>query len=340
LPHGLPGYVWRGLLARGTLLEARANLLGRFSDLAQSGSTVLRDALSSLHVSATAAAATARSDQATIDQAETHWQARLEELLQLPLGPEERELLDDLRSQPANHAGGDPFRTLYDAIVEHAAKLYGGTWPARTPPLRLFSLEAHPRQGSSDPYALTAQTVGPRSRQAVELQIQAHGLGPATFIVMPVVLVHECVCHVVPLAMDHKPNNESPFAEGFMDWAASYHLRRWLPLLCPLMAKDVYIHETRLATYALPRETGRSSPRTVGRSAAGSLVTQLVNGCGLELPDAETRVAALALNMNISSGSGDARDIVVQEINLGDLTIKDPRLKAVILDKEAADQLF
>ena len=47
----------------------------------------------------------------------------------------------------------------------------------------------------------------------------------AAFAAIPVVLTHECVCHVP--ARQWPPSNESYFAEGFMDWAALYYGQLW-----------------------------------------------------------------------------------------------------------------
>jgi hypothetical protein len=335
MPYRLPTATWRGLLCRVALLQARADRLGAFSDLVRNDSTAVRGVLGDLHLSATRAGQAA-SDPAAIIAAEQDWQTKLEQALQTPgLTSDETNLLRDLISRPTTGAPVDPFDALYQGVAKHTAELYGGAW-LDTPELSVLPLAAHPRQ-PPDPYALTAETKRTPSGVVVELLIRPDGLGPATFLTIPMVLTHECVCHVVQLSAGAPVNNQSPFAEGLMDWLSGYHLRRWLPLLCPGMAASAIVHAGLLSAAAVPPGHRRYSPRLVGWTAANELVSQLMN---LGVPAAETLVASLALRMNLSRGSGDERDAVVRRIELQRLTIADPTLRSVVLEEADADMLF
>jgi hypothetical protein len=338
MSYRLPTATWRGLLCRAALLQARAERLGAFSALVRSGSTVVRSVLDGLHLSATRAGQAA-SDGAAITAAEQDWQAKLREALQTPdLTVAETDLLRDLTSRPATRATVDPFDALYQGVAKHAAELYGSAWPG-TPVLSVVPLISHPRQ-SPDPYALSAQTERTPSGLVVELLVQPDGLGPATFLTIPMVLTHECVCHVVDLAAGAPVDNESPFAEGLMDWASGYHLRRWLPLLCPGMAAAADVHHTLFSAAAVPVGHRHYSPRLIGWTAASELVSQLIGIEKLGRSAAETLVASLAIRMNLSRGSSEERDVVVQRIEIKRLTIADPTLRRVMLDEADVDELF
>jgi hypothetical protein len=338
MPYRLPTATWRGLLCRAALLETRAERLGAFSALVGSGSIAIRSVLDGLHLSATRAAQ-ATSDQAAIIAAEQYWKAKLKQALQTPgLTSAEIDLLRELITRPASGVPVNPFDALYQGVAKHAAELYGGAWPG-TPDLSVLPLATHPRQ-PPDPYALTAQTKPTSSGVVVELLVQPDGLGPATFLTIPMVLTHECVCHVVELSAGAPVNNQSPFAEGFMDWLSGYHLRRWLPLLCPGMAASAIVHAGLISAAAVPPGHRQYSPRLVGWTAAYELVSQLMSLQKLQPPAAETLVASLAIRMNLSRGSGNERDVVVQLIELKRLTIADPTLRSVLLEEEDADMLF
>jgi hypothetical protein len=338
MPYRLPTATWRGLLCRAALLQARAERLGMFSELAGNGSVVVRNALDGLHLSV-AGAGQAASDAAAIIAAEQGWQTRLEQALQTPdLSSDEIDLLQSLINSPATADPADPFDALYQGIDEYAAALYGGAWP-NTTSFSVSSLMAHPRQPPDD-YALTAQTKHTPRGVVVELHIQPDGFGPATFLTIPMVLAHECVCHVVAQSTGAPVNNQSPFAEGLMDWAAGYHLRRWLPLLCPEMAAWATVYADLFSAAVVRVGHRRYSPRLVGWIAAGELVSQLVAIEKLERSAAESLVASLAIRMNLSGGSGDERDVVVQRIELKRLTLADPTLRRVVLEEDDVDELF
>ncbi|HZV75795.1 MAG TPA: hypothetical protein VFF79_18970 [Conexibacter sp.] len=54
----------------------------------------------------------------------------------------------------------------------------------------------------------------------------------------------------------------------------------------------------------------------------------------------EGLVASFAVRMNVSRGSGDARDAIVQRIEAGRLTLADPTLRLVVVDGGDVDELF
>ena len=254
------------------------------------------------------------------------------------LTSDETRLLTDLKNGSVPPSSADPFALLYEGVVNCASELYGNAWPG-APTLMVLPCIGHPRS-PPDPYALTGQTVPTPKGLVVELQIQPDGLGPATFLVIPAVLVHECVSHIIDLAAGGPIDNESPFSEGLMDWASGYHLRRWLPLLCPGMAAAATVHAQIFSSVTVPRGDRSYSARLVGWTAADELVSQLVNREGLALSAAETLVASLAIRMNVCEASGAARDVVVQRIEMQTLTIADPTLRKVLLDEGPADSLF
>jgi hypothetical protein len=264
--------MWRGLLSRAALLEVRAQHLGAFSSLVDSGSVVVRKVLDGLHLSA-ASGGEAVSDAKAIALAEHCWQRELGRALATPRLTNHETNLQRLSASSPNGASADPFAALYQGVVDRVVTLYGGLWPDDLR-LDLVPLEDHPRS-PADAYALSGQTTSTPKGVVVELQVHPDGLGPATFLVIPVVFAHECVCHVVPCAAGQLVNDESAFAEGLMDWASLHHVRRWLPQLWPAMAGAARSHAKLFSAVAVPKGHRSYSPRIVGWQAAEELVSQL-----------------------------------------------------------------
>ena len=66
---------------------------------------------------------------------------------------------------------------------------------------------------------VTAMTPWPPDIEAVvELHVHHDDFGPAAFAALPILLTHECVCHV-PARQD-RASNDSTFAEGLLDWVS------------------------------------------------------------------------------------------------------------------------
>ena len=121
----------------------------------------------------------------------------------------------------------DPFHRIFTGITAHASALYGDAW--RTADTRGGPHPRHPRGDStrSDPYVVTAMTPWPPSvaEAVVELHIHHDDFGPAAFAALPILLTHECVCHV-PARQD-RASNDSTFAEGLLDWVAYVFHEQW-----------------------------------------------------------------------------------------------------------------
>ena len=120
----------------------------------------------------------------------------------------------------------DPFGVLFDDVRRRSKRVYGDRWPAGT---RLFFERIADRPFPGDRYWLSAITdlhLGrPTKPPSVHLRIHPTRLNFATYGAIYAVLVHECVCHVA--AHREPQRNESPFAEGFCDWAAQHLFERW-----------------------------------------------------------------------------------------------------------------
>ena len=324
-PYGLDDVDWRALLVRGALLRAVARLLPELHELRRSPEVAT--AIGQMHIATRAACANASEDAEAVTLAGEQWSSALDELDREGLGLEERQVLRGVRDQVSAATDEDPYKLLFVAVAERASAVYGDAWPGCD--LDIAKLIELPRDGR-DPYALSGAT-RPDTKPVVELALFAEGLGPATWAAVPSILVHEAVCHVAA-RQGGRVDNASPFAEGFMHWAASWFFSTWLDSLDADLAQAAREQADPLWTALTPPASSLGSARRHGVRAAGRLMTWLA-GRGLSLAEAEMQVAHLAVALNREEASLARKDHFVVRVNAGPDAPLEELLDAVLMER-------
>ena len=193
----------------------------------------------------------------------------------------------------------DPFRRIFTGITAYASALYGDSW--RTPTLGVAHIRGHPRGDStrSDPYVVTAMTPWPPdvAEAVVELYIHHDDFGPAAFAALPILLTHECVCHV-PARQD-RASNESTFAEGLLDWVAYVFHEQWAGKLDVELAPAARRHAEVLRIVLSRRtDTAEGRARRIGHEAAETLRSWFEVSCGHGPHESKLAVAQLGVQLN------------------------------------------
>lgn len=294
---------WLNLLVLAVVYYAVRAKLDRLYDMGTQTNSV-QIVLDQLVLAAQEASAgiTAEEDaDAVLRNALKAWDANLDSVLSgKTLKSDVRKLLTEVRDLVSHCVAHDPFQALFAAIEAKAQAVYGEAW--RPAVLSVAHINSHPRptaQTSTDPYAVTALTAWrPTAVKAVvELRVFCDKFGPAAFAVLPMLLTHECICHV-PARQD-KAKNDSLFAEGFMDWAACRFLREWAGTLDPELASAARMHAERLTEILTQHNHGKeAAARRQGHGAAESLFSWFEWKCGLPVSEAGSRVARLAVELN------------------------------------------
>ena len=272
-------------------MRAAATRLGPLIDWRSQ--SAVADVLSGLEAAA-AAGSSARSDQEAVDIAADAWGRRLsEKLAGESLAAGERALFGAIARDLATVRADDPFTEIFDAVTERAATLYEHNWPPTG-----LAMSFQPQYHGQDKYGLRAAVRAGATGPEIKLVPYLDEFGPEAYAALPCALAHECVCHV-PAQQLGEVDNASLFAEGFMDWAATYWLKVWAARLPKGFAELVPRHEPyyRAALVAVPSE--ERTARLAGRRAAQHLSTLLQNHHGQTLERAESRVATLAVRANV-----------------------------------------
>ena len=138
------------------------------------------------------------------------------------------------------------------------------------------------------------------------MRIECEMFGPAAFAALPLLLTHECICHV-PARQD-RAANDSPFAEGFLDWAAYVYYENWVVKLDHTFAPAARRH-AELLRGILTSDPGREGDaRRTGHQAARNLQTWFEVACGHQAAEAMLTVARLAVQLNIVDRSLEDKD--------------------------------
>lgn len=291
--------MWRGLLARAAVFWAIRGRLGRLCDLVDQPPvrTVL---LSRLEEAVQRYAMRDWDDDVVVRQVAADFARALESVAAWPeLDLAARTLLGELRDLVEEACCENPFAAVFAPIESQARQLYGSAWrPAR---LSLAHTRSHPRRSDvkQDPYALTAMTPWPPDPAAaeIELQIWSDGFGPAAYAAVPMLLTHECVCHV-PARQD-RAKNDSQFAEGFLDWAAYHFFRIWAGKVDPQFASATRQHAERLKQVLTGQPaSSESQARLLGHHAAEDLQTWFEYEHAMTEQESRTQVARLAVELN------------------------------------------
>lgn len=303
--------MWRSLLARAAVFHATRTKLSILSDLVRHGGAV-QGALRDLEMQAHECSAHDLDDEAAVTRVVEAWDAALTRTLTLThLDEQAHQLLAELQILMRCARGADPFRRIFVGISSMASALYGSAWrPTR---LCVVHVRSHPRNAPPyvDPYALTATTPWPAGTEAtVELQIFCDAFGPAAYAAVPILLIHECICHV-PARQD-RARNDSAFAEGFLDWAAYFFFDRWVGKLDTELAPAARRHARELLTSRT--DTPEGWARQAGHGAADTLMAWFEGVCGLEQYESELRVARLAVQLNLLERSLKEKDNFVSRL--------------------------
>lgn len=289
---------WRGLLAQAAVFHATRAVLCRLCDVADQVAAV-RVAVLELSITAHELAGRCADDGAMVGEVVAEWEATLDRALALDrLDSRARALLSEVRALLGDAVGGDPFRVIFERVEAHAHALYGPAW--RPAALSITHTRSHPRGTGADPYGVTAATPWPPrpDRAEIELQIFCEEFGPAAFAAVPMLLTHECVCHV-PARQD-RAKNDSEFAEGLLDWTAYHFFDLWAVKLDPQLALAARRHARRLEDVLTSQwRTREGRARQIGHDAAEALVVWLECECGLSPEESRSRVAHLAVELNL-----------------------------------------
>jgi hypothetical protein len=295
----LDPHMWRSLLARAAIFHAtRTRLLDLSDSVRQPG--VIQGVFNDLELSVSECAAEDFDDETTVARVVAAWDAVLTQKLSLKqLDETARHLLAELQVLVRCASGTDPIHDLFTGVSSRASALYGNSW--RPPKLMVSHVRSHPRGAliSMDPYVVSARTPWPCSDEtsAVELLIFCEAFGPAAYAAVPMLLIHECVCHV-PARQDHV-KNDSPFAEGLLDWASYFFLDIWAGKIDNGLSIAARMHGRALRQLLTQRsDTAEGRARQIGHRAAETLVSWFEDEFQCETYEAMARVSRLAVALN------------------------------------------
>jgi hypothetical protein len=292
---GLEPGTWRNLLARAAVFHATRTKLSEFCDHIDRGGAVQLLMLD-LEIRARECAEHDTDDDETVNRVIKAWDARLIELLTLTqLDTEARDLLAALQTLMRCACGADPFRKIFAGVTAFASTVYGDGW--RRPTLGMAHLGRHPRPGR-DPYAVTAATPWPPDETSAEVELRIHCdmFGPAAFAALPMLLTHECICHV-PARQD-RAANDSTFAEGFLDWVAYVYYENWAVKLDHALAPSARRHADLLRNVLTSDKSPEGDARRIGHQAARNLQAWFEQACDQAAHEAKLTVARLAVQLN------------------------------------------
>jgi hypothetical protein len=312
----MPPEMWRNLLARAVIFRATRRTIGRLCELADQEPAVGR-LLLDLELSAAAVSRLDGDAAAVVGRMVESWCAVLTAAVESHLvAPVARELFEDmLTSLRAGVAGDDPFTAMLRNVERHAQALYGDAW--RPTVLSVFHRRSHPRLANvtTDPYAVTATIVWPPSadRADVELHVYCEKFGPEAYAAVPMLLTHECVCHVA--ARQEEARADSVFAEGLLDWAAYYFLDIWAIKLDPEFGPAVRKHAQELKKVLMgDKQTTEGRARRVGPDEASYLQAWFEQFLTLSAEESRVRVAQLAVELNTVDRPLAAKDNLVSRL--------------------------
>jgi hypothetical protein len=135
------------------------------------------------------------------------------------------------------------------------------------------------------------------SEVVVELHIHHDDFGPAAFAALPILLTHECVCHV-PARQD-KASNDSTFAEGLLDWVAYVFHEQWAGKLDVELAPAARRHAEVLRSVLGRRiDSAEGRARRIGHEAAETLRSWFEVRCDHGPHESKLAVAQLGVQLN------------------------------------------
>jgi hypothetical protein len=208
--------------------------------------------------------------------------------------------------------------------------------PEPTPALRgipprlvLAPLKSMP---GPDPYAVTGHAVryaGSKRAPEVKISVYVERFGPESYAALPCAIAHEVVCHALAGHTENKdkPETDSSFAEGMMDWVAWGYLCRWMQGLSDQTAdgttidhKDVgwgqvAVSHGTLLMRELPARSPAGRKQIIGRTAAQYLLGWFASHLGLPPDECWHEVAILAVALNVVPADLALKDHLVTQLH-------------------------
>jgi hypothetical protein len=212
-----------------------------------------------------------------------------------------------LRPLLAGEVQCDPLQGIFDALAAKAAAVYGGVRRI-TPNLRRQWLNGHPTAGAGavgpppDPYHVDATTSAQSTTAEVFLNVHLHGFDACSFVAVPALFVHELICHAY--AQNDVVNNESPWAEGVMDWTATHYFLPRFSFDLDLPTGDVIRHGRAIRNH---RSKG---VHVIGERATNELIRWLPTADRLygDYDAAAAKVARFTIEVNATPDRLAAKD--------------------------------
>ena len=312
----MPPEKGRDLLARVVVFHATRRTIGRLWELSEREPTVRR-LLLDLELSAREVSALDGDEAAVAARMLQAWCTVLGAALESPVVPPvARRLFEDMQTAVRDRfTHCDPFTAMLEKVERHARALYGDAW--RPTALSVLHCRSHPRRANPvhDPYAVTATIVWPPTEEGahIELHVYCEAFGPAAYAAVPMLLTHECVCHVA--ARQSEAKADSAFAEGLLDWAAYYFLDAWAVKLDPEFGPTVRKHAQQLKTVLMSDAVSTEGlARRVGHDAAGHLQAWFEEQLMLSPEASRVQVARLAVELNTVDRPLAAKDNLVSRL--------------------------
>ncbi|HWM03106.1 MAG TPA: hypothetical protein VNP92_12315 [Actinophytocola sp.] len=303
---GLETWIWRDIFARAAVFHAARARLAELSDHIDR-SDEIRLALCDLQVLARSYAAGQLDDESMLAAVITAWDVTLSRTLELDqLDPSARALLSEIRDLASRACQDDPFQRIFARVAELARNAYGEGWRAAT--LAVSHIGSPPRIGD-DPYAVTAVTAWPPASDEAEVELRIHcaRFGPAAFAALPMLLVHECICHV-PARQSGVIDNSSTFAEGLLDWVAYVYHEQWAVKLDRMLAPAARSHARSLRDVLRRGDSPACRARQLGHRAADNLQAWFEDDREQPPMEAQMSVVKLAVQLNLVDRSLAEKD--------------------------------
>ena len=206
----------------------------------------------------------------------------------------------------------DPIKQIFQHIARNSKNVHRSN-SCRTVALDREWLTNHPigesRPGVySDPYHISARTRVVGETAVVELQVYLDRFDVVSLLAVPALFTHELVCHAH--AREDRNNDHSLWAEGMMDWVASYFFEKWVVKLdMPYGLTKIhggYLRDQRMTRW-----------RYTGRLAADRLVSWLMQDSSVRHVSVAKAVCAnFALQVNLTNAPLPVKDKLASRLNI------------------------
>lgn len=211
----------------------------------------------------------------------------------------------------------DPFRVILKAVASSARNFFGDNWPDSV--RCAFEVIGNPPFPNT-PFWINAYTLlsmnDITALPAIHLRMNPNRLNAETYSAVYAILVHECICHVP--AHRVKQTNESPFAEGFCDWAARKLFEKWLNVLDPQLRHAARYFGQQIWTLMMTKEGGNKfwRQRKFGHEVADDLVSLFIKA-GAADQEAVDLVVRLARELIVAEDPLILKDCFIRDLGRG-----------------------